>query len=474
MALSVTSVYNDDIGRVQISVTGANVDADYVKVEHSLDNITWNTVRGGATVPLVSGAGHVDHYDGFVFGVTNYYRVSTFDSALVQPIAAGAYTTANNATVTPPLPAGLVAGNMMIAFVTHRNTAATCNTPAGWTAVAGGASHVAAFYKVYAPGDTAPSCTFSGGSAGDSCSGIIWSFSNASAPVQAAFQVNASAQDVAYPGASVAYANPVWLLHEWKQATGTGASLPNGFGDPKGGFNTAGANAESSVIWRTTAESDQRTIVASSNSWQGGSAAISKARLLTLQARGALDSGNTSLTPSLPNANTSPYWIKNPNRPGQNTRVEIMELVPTARQGRNGVFPILGRSFPVVVSDTMTSRSFSLVMDAGSRSAARDLEARFAIGNPMYLQAPSGSDDVPTLYFVVDKCTVEQDAKQAASWTVSVDCTECAMPNPTVYGDTYIWNDVVTGYATWADVIAGNATWSALIDKISTSVIVVP
>lgn len=473
MALALTSVYNDDIGRVQITITGANTDADYAKVEYSLDNITWNTIRGGASVPLVAGSGHVDHYDGFVFGVQNYYRVTTFDAALVQPLGAGAYTTANNATVAPPLPAGLSAGNMMVAFVTHRNTAATCNTPAGWTLVAGGASHVAAFYRVYVPGDAAPSCTFSGGSAGDSCSAFVEAYSNAQAPVQAAFQTNTSAQDVAYPGAAVTTPNPVWLLHEWKQATGTGASLPSGFGDPKGGFNTAGANPESSVAWRTASEADIRTITASSNSWQGGTAAISKARLLYLIARGALDTGTTSLTPVLPTPNAVPYWLKNPNRPGQNIRIELLEMVPTSRDGRAGIFPILGRSFPVIVSDTMTSRAFDLVIDAGNRSVARDLEARFAIGNPMFIQAPSGTDDVPTMYFAVTKCTVSQDAKQAASWTVTVECTECAMPNPAVYGDTYTWADVLANYATWADVISANATWSALIDKVSTAVIIV-
>lgn len=474
MALTVNSTYNDDIGRVQITVSGANTDADYVKVEHSLDQITWTTIRGGDTVPLLSGAGHVDHYDGYVYGVPNYYRVSTFDSALIQPIGAGAFTTANNATVAPPLPAGLVAGHMMIAFVTHRNTAATCNTPAGWTAVAGGASHVKAFWKIYAPGDTAPSCTFSGGAAGDSCSAIVEAYSNAQAPVQAAFQTNASAQDVAYPGAAVTNVNPVWLLHEWKQSTGTGASLPALFGDPKGGFNTAGANAESQVIWRTAAEADVRTVTAGSNSWQGGTAAISKARLLYLLQRAALDNGTTSLTPVLPSKNVNPYWLKNPNRPGQNVRVEVLELVDTERDGRTGVFPILGRSYPVVVSDTMTSRSFSLVLDAPSRSVARDLDARFAIGNPMYIQAPTASDDIPTMYFVVQKSKISQDAKQSPGWSVTVDCIECAMPNPAVYGDTYIWSDVVAQYADWTAVIAANATWSTLMDKVSTSIIVVP
>jgi len=474
MALTLTSAYNDDIGRVQITISGANTDADYAKVEHSLDQITWKSIRGGDTVTLIAGAGHVDHYDGFVFGVTNYYRVSTFDSALVQPVASGAYTTANNATIAPPLPAGLVAGHMMIAYVTHRNTAATCNTPAGWTAVAGGDSHMKVFYRVYVPGDTAPSCTFSGGSAGDSCSGFISAYSNAKAPVQGAFQVNGSAQDVAYPGAAVTTPNPVWLLHEWKQQTGTGASLPAGFGDPKGGFNTAGANPESNITWRTASEADIRTVTASSNSWQGGSAAISKARLLVLTVRDALDSGTTNLAPVLPSANTNPYWLKNPNRPGQNVRVEIMDLIPTTRDGRTGVFQILGRSFPVVVSDLMTSRSFSLVIDAPSKSVAKDLEGRFAIGNPMYLQPPSGTDDVDAIYFVTTQCKVEQDEKQSLGWTVTVDAIECAMPNPAVYGDTYTWSDVIANYATWSDVIAANATWSDVIDKVSTTVIVVP
>lgn len=474
MALTLGSTYNDDIGRVQITISGANTDADYAKVEHSLDQITWNVIRGGDTVPLTAGVGHVDHYDGFVFDAPNYYRVSSFDGATVQPLGAGAYTTANNATIAPPLPAGLVTGQMMIAFVTHRNTAATCNTPAGWTPVAGGATHMKAFWKVFAPGDAAPSCTFSGGAAGDSCSGIVLGFSNAQAPVQAAFQTNGSAQDVAYPGAAVPNPNPAWLLHEWKQSTGTGASLPPGFGDPKGGFNTAGANAESQVVWRTAAEADIRTITAASNAWQGGVAAISKARLLYLIARGALDSGTTNLTPALPTPNVAPYWLKNPNRPGQNLRMEITDFSEMKRDGRNGIFQILGRSYPVVVSDVMGSRSFSFSIDAGTRSVARDLEGRFAIGNPMYLQGPTPNDDIPTLYFVANSVTVHQDSKASASWTVTVDCTECAMPNPSVYGDTYIWADVIATYATWADEIAANATWATLIDKVSNSIIVVP
>lgn len=474
MALTLNATYNDDFGRVQLTISGASTDADYAKVEWSKDQITWTTIRGGDTVALSAGSGKVDHYDGFVFGVTNYYRVTAIDSALIQPGNFGAYTTANNATVVPPLPTGLAAGNMMVLFATHRNTAATVNTPTGWTAVSGGASHMKVFWRIYQAGDTAPSVTFSGGSAGDSCSAIIRAFTNAQAPIEATFQTNASAQDVATPGATQNIANLVWLMHEWKQSTGTGASLPSGFGDPWGGFNTAGANAESNVIWRTTSESSQTTIPSGVTSWSGGSAAISKARLLYMIRREFTDQGTVSLTPVLPNPNIKPYWLMNPGRPGQNLRIEITDCSEITQAGKTGTFEILGRSIPVVVSDLMESDSFSFDIDAANKQEAKEIAGRLALGEIMYLLVADPLDDLDTVYFSATSISRNRDTIRG-SWTVKVNARVVGQPAPAVYGSTYTWADVVSNYATWTAVVAdpANTTWANLPDKISTSVIVV-
>lgn len=475
MALSVGATYNDDFGRVQVTFTGAAPDADYARVEHSLDQITWSTIRGGDTVPVSAGAGHIDHYDGYVFGVPNYYRVTAVDAALVQPVSFGAFAAGNNATLNPALPSGLAAGNMMVMFVTHQNLAASIVTPSGWTLVAGGASNMAVFYRAYQTGDSAPSVAFSGGAAGNSCSAQIRAWSNAQAPVHAALLSNASAQDVATPGSTQLIPNLVWIMHEWKQATGTGAGLPTGQfeADPIGGFNTAGANAESQVIWRTKAETNAQIIPSGVTSWTGGSAAVSKARLLYMQARTSTDIASISYTPALPSPDTRPYWLMNPSRPGQNVRVEITGLTEITNDSRAGVMEVLGRSFPVVVSDVMGSDKLSFDIDAANKSQALELAQRLQLGDPMYLLTADTTADIGTFYFSCMSLSRKPDALKG-SWTLTVECRVIPKPSPAVYGSTYIWNDVVSNFATWTDVVAGVSTWSNLVDQVSNNVIVVP
>lgn len=476
MALSVSATYNNDFGRVQVTFTGAASDADYAKVEVSLDQITWSTIRGGDVVAISGGSGHVDHYDGYVFGVPNYYRVTAIDSAPIGATVAGTYTTANNATVVPPLPVGVAAGNMMVLTATHQNTAATIATPAGWTLVPSGASHMATFWRVFQAGVTAPSVVFSGGSAGQSCSAVIRAFSNAQAPVHAILQTNVSAQDVAYPSASQPTITGIsWLLHEWKQATGTGVSLPASFvADPWGGFNTAGASAESQVIWRTDGAANVQTITSGVSAWSGGVAAVSKARLMYMAPRAFTDQAIGSTTPVLPSANVKPYWLMNPGRPGQNVRVEITGFSEFNQAGKTGLFEILGRSVPVVVTDIMQSETFSFDIDAATKTEAKEIAQRLALGETMYLLSSDPANDVDSVYFSTISIARKVDALKA-SWTITVQARVTGQPAPAVYGSTYTWADVVTDYVSWTTLLADpqNTSWVNLTDKISDDVIIV-
>lgn len=478
MALAITATYNNDLGRIQVSWTGANTDSDYAKVEWSRDQITWTTIRGGDTVAMVAGAGHVDHYDGYVFGATNYYRVTAIDSATPGVFGTGSFATANNASVVPGLPAGTIpTGAKLVLFATHANPAATVSTPSGWTLLAGGGTNAAVFYRDYAAGVTAPTVAFTGGSAGDSCSAQIRAFLNVGNPVHVALSTNASAQNVNYPAAAIPSGlNALAVLHLWKASVFTGISgLPTQYvgAGAGGGNNTAGSNDESQLHYYTTP--NPGTMGSGAITYTGGVADVSKARIFYLPQRTFTDQGTTSIVPVLPNPNTKPYWLMNPGRPGQNVRVEITSFSELNQDGRTGVFDIVGRSYPVIVSDIMESNAFEFTIDAATKTEAKEIAGRIALGDPMYLLVADPNADIDTFYFTALSLKRVVDAP-GGSWSITVQAREVAQPAPAVYGSTYIWQDVINNYATWTDVLADpqNTSWSNLMDRVSTTVIVVP
>src|SRR5439155_1474058 len=63
---------------------------------------------------------------------TSAGRMISIKPALITFLGVGAAAAANNASVTPALPTGLVAGDLMIAYVTARGNG-TIGDPAGWT-----------------------------------------------------------------------------------------------------------------------------------------------------------------------------------------------------------------------------------------------------------------------------------------------------------------------------------------------------
>jgi hypothetical protein len=478
MALAVTATYNNDLGRVQIAFTGANTDADYAKVEWSRDQITWSTIRGGDTVAVVAGAGKVDHYDGYVFGSTNYYRVTAIDAATPGVFGTGSFATANNASVVPGLPAGTIpTGAKLLLFATHANPAASITTPTGWTLLAGGGSNAAVFYRDYAAGVTAPTVAFTGGSAGDSCSAQIRAFLNVDNPVHLALSTNSSAQNVAYPTATVPSGlNALGVMHLWKGSVFTGVTtVPTQYvgAGAGGGNNTAGSNDESQLHYYTSV--NPGTIPSGTVTYTGGVADVSKARVLYLPQRVFTDQGTTSTVPVLPSPAAKPYWLMNPSRPGQNVRVEITDFSELTQAGRTGVFDVVGRSYPAIVSDVMESNEFEFTIDAANKTEAKEIAGRIALGDPMYLLVADPNADIDTFYFTALSMKRSVDTP-GGSWSITVHVREVAQPAPAVYGSTYIWQDVITNYASWTAVLADpqNTSWSNLMDRVSTTVIVVP
>ncbi len=469
--MTTTTTYLNDLSRVRVQFSGLDADADYALVERSTDGITWTTVRGGDKVGLIGGSGKLDDYE-FAAGVANTYRVTAVDSAAVQPNGAGTYTTGNNATLNPPLPGAVVNGAVMLLFVTHANTAATITTPSGWTRILSGASHMAMFYRTMAPGVTAPSVAFSGGAAGDSCSAHIRAWTNADTPQHVALQTNASAQNVAYPGATLAQDGIAWVMHMWKASSFTsGATAPALFGDAQGGSNAAGANSESNLTWRTDATANIRTITSGTSAYTGGSAAVSKARLIRMARRLNVGVETSVITPTLDSV-----WIKNVRRPSLNRRVMVTGISEIVEPSRTAIVDVIGRTMPVAINDVRGSQRFTLQVRVPGLAEAADFRNALGTGHTVFVQAPSALSAVPTVYAAIGDTTRSQPrgSVRATSRYFDLPLTEVAAPASTVYSDTFTIADVIATYATIADVVAAVSTISALMDKVSTAVVIVP
>lgn len=465
MTLLITYDDTEELGRVRLSFSGYDAAADYATVERSSDQVTWAYIRGGDNVPLTAGSGHIDDYE-FSASVINYYRVTAVDAADPTVIGQGTAPTANNASVSPTLPSGTT-GDLMVLQAAIRNSGTgTVNLPAGWTSLVNSGNTLIAG-RVRQVGDTAPTVTFTGGAAGADTAAVITSLRGVTmtgAVIPSAL-LNGVAQDILTPGN--AYANKDFTLRfAWKQAVTTVMACA-GYTTGYWMNATAGTGMSQSMFYllRSGAGLDPATVITSA----GGTTAISRGITISFPKIASTNQDTGNITPSV-----AYYRIKNPSRPSLNIRVTPVQISDITRPARAGVFNVLGRTLPVSVTDLQGARTFSLSIDVYSYSAMVDMDNRLASGDPMFLQAPTQPDQVPTLYFVAGDIVCSQDSKGDVSYTFTIPVVEVAAPAFSVVGATSTWQDVVNAYATWSALIAAKATWSDVQDIVSTSSVIVP
>jgi hypothetical protein len=141
--------------------------------------------------------------------------------------------------------------------------------------------------------------------------------------------------------------------------------------------------------------------------------------------------------------NLDVVWIKSIGRPFLNQRVNcVLNPSPITRPARNGVFDVIGRSFPIAVTDVRGSRRV-------------------------------------TVYAVIDDTTESRpvlNRRCSNDWRLyELPSIEVAAPTADVVGATSTWQTVVTTYATWADVLAAHDTWADLLELVGDgSEVIVP
>lgn len=449
--MAVTLTYDPQLSRVQIEADGLGA-AVTATVERSTDQVTWTTVRGGVDVPVVAGECMVDDWE-FAADVTNFYRVRYPDTATF--VAAGTADHDDNAAVTPGLPAGLVADDRLVELTAIRNTAGVPGVPAGygdlWTA-----SNLAARSKVATGSESVPTQSFTGGVAGASTSAQLAAFRGCAITHGAIqVQVNGSAQNIATPALTPQQHNSVIIWAGWKQDDWTSVTPPAGsteIGEPS---TTLGD--DQGITWAYQIQTTATAVPTGSFTVTGGAAAISYAVVFELHATEL--SQTNSITPSL----GGQVWLKFIARPFLNLPVDAYGEVNVTRKARNAIYPVVGRSAPIAVTDVRAGREFPLSVKTLTVEDHERLDLAIAGGDPVFVHAPAGSP-VPTMYAVIGDVQADQPVPGIYFWTLPL--TEVAAPAAVIVGATITWQGVVNQYATWQAVIDGETDWQDLLTNI--------
>lgn len=196
-------------------------------------------------------------------------------------VAAGVATHADNAALTPALPAGLTVGDLLLCVAAIRDSAAAgaqIDDVSGWSrlAVFGAQENVAVFARQYVAGDAAPTITFVSGSAGDTTTAQTCAFRYLQ-PVlhsRAVRLFNTAAASIATPDFQITRDACVALLVAWKQDDWTSSSPPAGFTEIGEPSSTLGN--DQAVTWAYQIQTTATSVAATSFTITGGAAAISK------------------------------------------------------------------------------------------------------------------------------------------------------------------------------------------------------
>lgn len=200
--------------------------------------------------------------------------------------AAGTADTDNNASVTPGLPAGLAAGQLLLGVGAIRNTAATVTTPTGYEPLLD-MGNVVLFGKIADGTESTPTVAFSGGSAGDDTIAQLAAFTGTfhdinNLLVASRYQTNSSAQDINYPDIVVPCDDCLIIWMGFKQDDWTSVATIGGGASEIGEPDTTTGN-DAGLVWDRLIQTSAADISSGSFTVTGGAAAASKGAVVALR-----------------------------------------------------------------------------------------------------------------------------------------------------------------------------------------------
>lgn len=168
-----------------------------------------------------------------------------------------------------------------------------------------------------------------------------------------------------------------------------------------------------------------------------------------------------SITPQL-----GTIWLKSITRPFLNTPVRLHDFSEMVRPARNGVFAVVGRSFPVARTDLRGSRQLSISVLTNTTDERRDMDLILSSGDPMFLHCPHEAP-IDTMYVVIgDTSEARTPYRYTKRRIFTLPLTEVAAPDASIVGSTVNWQGIINAFADWSEVIAAADTWADLMDRI--------
>ncbi len=173
------------------------------------------------------------------------------------------------------------------------------------------------------------------------------------------------------------------------------------------------------------------------------------------------------MTQDLTELDSDQVWLKVPAAPYMNRKVTVSVAGDKSRPARTALFPIVGRSKVIAVSDIRSSMSFELKIRTFSYDEESDLDFILASGNTVFFHLPIGNKCMTGGYYCAGDVSWGPPGSRARPERIfSIPLTEVVAPGPDVVGSTYTWASTKADYATWALLKAANATWRDLKQRV--------
>lgn len=150
-------------------------------------------------------------------------------------------------------------------------------------------------------------------------------------------------------------------------------------------------------------------------------------------------------------------WLKDPGLPSRNIRLDEVEgIKDVVRPARAGVFHIIDRTHPVVVSARREGRQGDFTFTTATDAQSQELILLLSRGTVLLLQTPAGYG-IGSIYIHVGDVTENRPgtlgAEPTRRWTL-----------PVIMVDRPAGLATMPPGNTWADVDAAYISWQALYD----------
>jgi len=233
-------------------------------------------------------------------------------TGVITYVAAGSAALANNASVTPALPVGWASGDLLVMLTGTRT--GTPAVPAGWTSLSASGS-LALMGRIARSADTAPTVTFSGGSANSDTMARIAAFRGTDQDIAtvvhaSAIQANATAQNISTPALTITADGCAVIRAAFKRDDWTGITTPSG-------YTMIGASATDMVsttgddageFWVYKLETTASSLSSGSHTVTGGASATSLALAVALRPYQAPTSASFTLPASTISNSAAYQW----------------------------------------------------------------------------------------------------------------------------------------------------------------------